>query len=235
MKYINLNPSMQGAEDSEDTQTASELLEAKLADIEQQLAQLSADANSIERANLLLDSAYTRLELQQDVEAWQLGHEVFKIFADAEDWEAAVQAADIIYNANQSDSLVALGNGVWLAVTFPIDPELSAVMLDHIVDETPSDSDGGAVAAVTAHYIADLRAEDKDRENLLFFTNQLIAKVARRHSNVEKQADFEAWMKKMELDSPPDFLGRLSQVLNVMVQDDWWVDRDALREKLPKD
>ncbi len=231
MKYINLNPSVQGAEDSEDTQVASEILEAKLADIEQQLAQLPANS-SIERANLLLDSAYTRLELQKDVEAWQLGHEVFKIFADAEDWEAAVQAADIIYNANQSDSLVALGNGVWLAVTFPIDPELSAVMLDHIVEETPSDSDGGAVAAVTAHYLADLRSGN---ENLLFFTNQLLAKVARRHSNVEKQADFEAWMKKMELDSPADFLGRLSQVLNVMVQDDWWVDRDALRKKLPKD
>jgi hypothetical protein len=228
MKYINLNPSVQGAEDSEDTQVASEILETKLADIEQQLAQLPANS-SIERANLLLDSAYTHLELEKDVEAWQLGHEVFKTFADAEDWEAAVQAADIIYNANQSDSLVALGNGVWLAVTFPIDPELSAVMLDHIVEETPSDSDGGAVAAVTAHYIADLRSKN---ENLLFFTNQLLAKVARRHSNVEKQADFEAWMKKMELDSPSDFLGRLSQVLNVMVQDDWWVNRDALREKI---
>jgi hypothetical protein len=235
MKYINLNPSVQGAEDSEDTQVASEILETKLADIEQKLAQLSADANPIERANLLLDSAYTNLELEKDVKAWQLGHKAFKIFADAEDWEATVQAADIIYNANQSDPLVALGNGVWLAVTFPIDPELSAVMLDHIVDETPSDSDGGAVAAVTAHYLADLRADDKNRENLLFFTNQLLAKVARRHSNVEKQADFEAWMKKMELDSPADFLGRLSQVLNVMVQDDWWVDRDALRKKLPQD
>ncbi|WP_069470488.1 hypothetical protein [Candidatus Marithrix sp. Canyon 246] len=228
MKYINLNPSVQGAEDSEDTLVASEILETKLADIEQKLAQLPANS-SMERANLLLDSAYTRLELEKDVEAWQLGHEVFKIFADAEDWEAAVQAADIIYNANQSDALVALGNGVWLAVTFPIDPELTAVMLDHIVEETPADSDGAAVAAVTAHYIADLRSEN---ENLLFFTNQLLAKVARRHSNVEKQADFEAWMKKMELDSPPDFLGRLSQVLNVMVQDDWWVNRDALREKI---
>ncbi len=228
MKYINLNPSVQGAEDSEDILVASELLETKLADIEQQLAQLPANS-SIERANLLLDSAYTHLELEKDVEAWQLGHEVFKTFADAEDWESAVQAADIIYNANQSDSLVALGNGVWLAVTFPIDPELSAVMLDHIVEETPADSDGGAVAAVTAHYIADLRSKN---ENLLFFTNQLLAKVARRHSNVEKQADFEAWMKKMELDSPSDFLGRLSQVLNVMVQDDWWVNRDALREKI---
>lgn len=228
MKYINLNPSVQGAEDSEDTLVASEVLETKLADIEQQLAQLPANS-SIERANLLLDSAYTRLELEKDVEAWQLGHEVFKIFADAEDWESAVQAADIIYNANQSDSLVALGNGVWLAVTFPIDPELSAVMLDHIVEETPADSDGGAVAAVTAHYIADLRSKN---ENLLFFTNQLLAKVARRHSNVENQNDFEAWMKKMELDSPTDFLGRLSQVLNVMVQDDWWVDRDALRKKI---
>jgi hypothetical protein len=68
---------------------------------------------------------------------------------------------------------------------------------------------------------------------LFFFTNQLMAKVARRHSDVDSQAEFEASVKKLELDSPKDFLGRLAQVLNVMVQDDWWVDRDALRAKLP--
>ncbi|EDN65719.1 conserved hypothetical protein [Beggiatoa sp. PS] len=138
-----------------------------------------------------------------------------------------------MFEAEQPDSLVALGHAVWLAVTFPIDPELTAVMLEHIVDETPDDSDGAAVAAVTAHYIIDLRAKGEDRENLLFFANQLLGTISRRHSNIETQADFEAWFKKLELDSPTDFLGRLAQVINIMVQDNWWVDRDALRAKLP--
>jgi len=232
MKYLNLDPSILGAEDSEDAQVSSELLEQKLADIDSRLS----DSTSIKRAELLLDYGRTCLELQRNFEAWQTGQQAFKIFVPAEDWEGAVLACDVMFNAEQPDSLVALGNGVWLAVTFPIDPELSVVMLDHVVDETPDDSDGGAVAAAVAHYLVDLRAQDQHRrENLLFFTNQLLATVARRHSNVETQEDFEAWVKKLELDSPDDFLGRLAQVLNVMVQDDWWVDREALRAKLPKD
>jgi len=231
MKYLNFDPSTLGAEDSEDAQVSSELLEQKLADIDSQLS----ETTSIKRAELLLDYGRTCLELQRNFEAWQTGQQAFNIFVPAEDWEGAVLACDVMFSADQPDSLVALGNGVWLAVTFPIDPELSVVMLDHIIDETPNDSDGGAVAAAVAHYLVDLRAQGKDRENLLFFTNQLLATVARRHSNVESQGDFEAWIKKLELDSPDDFLGRLAQVLNVMVQDDWWVDRDALRAKLPKD
>jgi len=231
MKYLNFDPSTLGAEDSEDAQVSSELLEQKLADIDSQLS----ETTSIKRAELLLDYGRTCLELQRNFEAWQTGQQAFNIFVPAEDWEGAVLACDVMFSADQPDSLVALGNGVWLAVTFPIDPELSVVMLDHIIDETPNDSDGGAVAAAVAHYLVDLRAQGKDRENLLFFTNQLLATVARRHSNVESQGDFEAWIKKLELDSPDDFFGRLAQVLNVMVQDDWWVDRDALRAKLPKD
>ena len=231
MKYLNVNPSMQGAEDSGDIQIPTELLEKELVEIDKKLAQVSE--KNKKRAELLVDYGHTCLELQKNFEAWQVGQEAFKIFAPIEDWDGAVQACNVMFAAEQPDSLVALGNGVWLAVTFPIEPELSVVLLEHIVNETPEESDGAAIAAATAHYIVDLRAKDKERENLLFFTNQLLATVARRHSNVENQADFQAWFDKLELNSPEDFLGRLGQILNVMVQDDWWVDRDALRAKLP--
>jgi len=231
MKYLNTNPSIQGAEDAEDVQVASKVLEQKLAELDNQIAELS-DNEVLKRAKLLLDYGSTCLELQRQFEAWQVGQQAFQFFASAEDWEGAVLACNVMFEAEQSDSLVALGNGVWLAVTFPIDPEISTVMLEHIVDETPTKSDGAAVAAAVAHYIVDLRAKEPDRENLLFFTNQLLAKVARCHSKVENQTDFEAWVTQLELDSPDDFLGRLAQVLNVMVQDDWWVDRDALRARL---
>src|SRR3989304_779955 len=88
------------------------------------------------------------------------------------------------------------GQGLWLAVTFPMDAELSVAMLQHVVDETPSDSDGAAVAATAAHYIVELRApEGKERENLLFYTNHMLATVARRHSAVHDQEAFARWVK----------------------------------------
>jgi hypothetical protein len=233
MKYLNLDPSIVGAEDAEDKIIASELLERKLAEIDKQLEQLSVNPAPSNRAELLLDYADTCLELQKNFTAWQMAYQAFQLFIPLENWEGAVQACHILFKTEQPDSLAALGNGVWLAVTFPIDPELSVLMLESIVSETPDDSDGSAVAAATAHYIVDLRTEGQLRENLLFFTNQLLAKVARRHSQVNNQTDFESWFRRLELDSPPDFLGRLAQVLEVIVQDNWWIDREALRTKLP--
>jgi hypothetical protein len=79
----------------------------------------------------------------------------------------------------------------------------------------------------------DLRAEGPDRESLLFFTNQLLGQVARRHSQVEEQEIFDFWVERMELDDPGKFLPRLAKVLEVMVDNDWWFDRQQLRNKLP--
>jgi hypothetical protein len=232
MKYLNSNTPVQGAECAEDAQPSLLSLEKQLADLNTKLAETSQ--NSLEQARLLIEKGHLLLDLNQRSEALWTAQNAFNTFLSAEQWEGAVQACHILFLADQPASLVALGNGTWLAVTFPIDPELSIAMLEQLVNETPDDSDGAAVAAATAHYIADLRAGEKEQENLLFFTGQLLAKVARRHSQIETQTDFEAWFKKLELDSPPDFLGRLAQILEVMVQDDWWYDRDALRARLPQ-
>jgi hypothetical protein len=89
------------------------------------------------------------------------------------------------------------------------------------------------VAAVTAHYLVDLRARDPQREHLLLYTNQLLATVARRHSGVDGQEAFNRWIEDMELNDPTAFLPRLRNVVDVLVQDEWWFDRDALQAALP--
>jgi hypothetical protein len=109
-------------------------------------------------------------------------------------------------------------------------------MLQHLVDETPPDSDGAAVAAAVATYIVDLRAEGKQREDLKFFTNQLMGAVARRHTNgaCDTQELFDIWIQRLELNDPAKFLPRLSKIVDVLVPEgQWWFDRDALREKIP--
>jgi hypothetical protein len=39
----------------------------------------------------------------------------------------------------------------------------------------------------------------------------------------------------MELADPAQFLPRLRNVVDVLVQDDWWFDRDKLQATLPAD
>lgn len=138
------------------------------------------------------------------------------------------------YQCDQPDSLIALGHGIWIGVTFPIDPEISVHLLSHIVDDTPDDSDGAAVAAATACFLADVRAEEgPEKERLSFFSQQLLGRVARRHSEIETQAQFEHWIEKLELNDPDKFLVRLRNVVDVLVQDQWWIDRDAIQAELP--
>jgi len=106
-------------------------------------------------------------------------------------------------------------------------------LLTHVVNETPDDADGAAVAATTALFLADIRASGAQRENLMFFVTQILGMVARRHGKVDSQEALDLWMERLELKAPGKFLVRLRNVVDVLVQDNWWFDREALQAKLP--
>ena len=184
-------------------------------------------------ADLKLQMARTLVNLDRGSEAWPLSREALDTFLEVQDFESAADACDVLFQADQSESLSALGQGIWLAVTYPIDPELTVELLTHVVNETPDDADGAAVAATTALFLADIRATGEQRDNLMFFASQILGTVARRHGNVDTQEAFDLWMEQLELKEPNKFLVRLRNVVDVLVQGEWWFDREALQAKLP--
>jgi hypothetical protein len=214
---------------------------AEAAALETHLQGLQERLREIERiggaegvlADVRLQVARALVGLGRGDEAWPLARRAFDRFFASEDFESAADACDVLFQADQPSSLCALGQGIWLAVTCPIDPELTIELLKHVIDETPDDADGAAVAATTALFLADVRAQGRLRDNLMFFTTQILGTVARRHSGVESPEQLDLWMEKLELKEPEKFLVRLRNVVDVLVQDDWWFDRDALRERLP--
>jgi len=221
--------------DSSDPASSAEYIQQYLVQKEQELKALPADAPEVDRARLKLDIAEAKVGITRGDEAWELARAALDIFLDNGCWQEAVEACDVLYQTNQPASLVALAHGVWLAVTYPIDPQRTINMLGYIIDETPANADGAAVAAITAHYIADLRADEKQRESLMFLTNEMVANVARAHSKVEDQEALSAWMEKLRLHDPVDFLPKLALVIGAIVPaDQWWFDRDELRDKLPE-
>ncbi len=195
------------------------------------LQELSNNAEPLARARLQLDAAETLVALARKPEAWTLAREAFDTALQLDAWKDAVEACDVLYQCEQPGSVAALGMGVWLAVSFPVDPELTLAMMMHIVEETPDNSDGAALAAITARYVIDLRADDASHESLSFLANTLIGRVAERHSKVRDQAALDSWMEKLALRDPQVFLPRLSKVVNIIVGDAWWFDRDELRKK----
>ena len=233
IKYVREDPGVGNADDSSDAKESTGMLERLVADLRGQLATLSAGAAALRRADLQLQLGRALVRLEKRPAAWAAAREAFDLYLAEQAYEGAAQACDILFLAEQPQSLAALGQGIWLAVTYPVDPELSIALLQHVVEETPPDADGAAVAAVTAYYLVDLRARDPQREHLLLYANQVLATVARRHSGVDGQQAFNKWIEDMELNDPALFLPRLRNVVDVLVQDDWWFDREALQAALP--
>lgn len=232
--YLKQESFLGEAEDAEDAVRSSELLEQKLALLEKEIAELDP-SQELSHLKKQMESGYILLDLERKDEAWTLGHEVFKKAVDSQSWLTAVEACDIIYQAEKDDAVKALSHGIWLGVTFPIEPELSIAMLQNLIDESPDRSDGSAVAAATASYIVDLRVENEQRRNdLKFFVTQMMGEVARRHSQVDEQEVFDFWVQQLELDDPAKFLPRLGQVVEAIIDNDWWYDRDELRKLLPE-
>jgi len=214
------------------SESIKEIREA-LAKARKHLKSMPDDSDPVERARALLDVAEPLIGLGQGADAWTHAREAFSVFVNYEHWQDAAEAADVLYQSEQPDSIAALGQGIWLAVTYPVKAQSTVTLLNNVIDETPDDSDGAVVAAMVAHYIAGLRTAGEEKESLTFLTTQMIARVAKRHRGIEDQATLDTWIEMYQLNDIPELLKRLGTVVDVMVDDKWWFDRDELRARLP--
>ncbi len=216
-----------------DENTSLEELGQLLASAEQRLRAMDERTSPVIKARTMLDMAEPLTGLQRQPEAWQYAREAFSVFVDYKHWQDAVEAAELLYQTGQEGAIRALGHGIWLGVTYPVTAQSTVTLLNYVIDETPDDSDGAAVAAMAAHYIADLRTEGEAHTNLTFLTTQMIARVAKRHRNITDQETLDVWIEMLQLNDIPELLKRLSMIVEVMVADNWWFDRDQLRAELP--
>ena len=229
------NEEKQGFIETSDAKESREFLAAKVTELTAELASLPSVVEPMARARVLLDLANAELGITQMSEVWNHAKAAFDICIAQEEWQLAVEACDLLYQTELPSSIIALGHGVWLSVTYPLEPEYSINMLNNVVNETSDDADGAALAAITAHFIVDRRSEGKKRDDLKVLTTNMLAKVALRHSKVETQTGLEVWMDKLELRDPDVFLPRMGMVVGAIVGDgNWWFDRDALRAKIPQ-
>jgi hypothetical protein len=231
MKYLDTGALDLGPASQNDPASAS-VIESRLNALRNRLRDLCSAQPSLERALVELEIGRHLLALERGGEAWPFARSAFDIYLAAEEWERAIETCEVLYGSEQPGSVSALGQGIWLAVSFPVDPQLAVEMLRHVVDDTPDDSDGAAVAAAVALYVSDLRASGQQQEGLRLFSQQLLETVARRHGNVHSQEQFDAWLDRLELRDAEKLLSRLGTVVDALVADDWWLDRDRLRAKM---
>lgn len=199
----------------------------------QHMEALPDSATPIDKARINLDMAEAKIGLGLTAEAWGLARQAFDTFVAEEAWQDAVEACEVMYTTQEPANIIALAHGIWLAITYPISAQTTITMLNYVVEESPDNSDGAAVAARTAHYIADLRASDEEHEELSFIAKNLLFGVAQRHGKVNSQQALDLWMERLNLSDPADFLPKMGRILDIIVVDQWWIDREDLRSRLP--
>ena len=229
-KYLNKGEDIFDGDDGEDVYANEAQLTARLEYFEEQIAQMNESTPAEERIKALLEIGRIQVERYKGADAWEKAWTAFMLAQDDELWELAVEACDVMFLSEGPDALVALGHALWLGITFPIDPEITVAMLQHLVEESPEEADTRAVAATVAHYVTSMRCGPDD--DLTFFTSQMLASVADKHSHVTDQTTFDMWHRTLQLDKPEVFLPKLSGAVDQLVEDKWWIDRDAIRAKL---
>ena len=229
-KYLNKDQNIFDGDDGEDVYANEEQLKTRLEYFEKQLSELSDNSPAEERINHLIEIGRIQVERYKGNDAWEKAFTAFDLAQENELWELAVEACDVMFLSEGPEALKALGHALWLGITFPIDAEITVAMLQHLVEESPKESDPRAIASAAAHYITSIRCGKDD--DLTFFASQMIASVADDHSHVSDQSTFDLWRKTLQLDKPEVFLKKLSGAIDQLVGDKWWIDRDKIRAKL---
>ena len=217
----------------QDLGDARTYFENELREHQQHLAAIPKDASDSDRAKVNLEIARAYLGLGNKDECWTTAQPLLEIFIESESFEKAVEVCELLYLCERDDSIKALAHGCWLAVTYPVLPALTLDMLSYIVDETPDNSDGAAVASVAALYLVELRADGKEKDDLIFLAKQLVAMVAKRHRNIEDEESIEIWIEMLELNNLDELFARLGKVIDAIAGNSWWFDRELLRSRLP--
>jgi len=230
-KYLNQDQNLFDADDGEDLHAPTKQLKARLDFFTEKLQGLD-ESNIQERIDTLIEIAHFQVERFEGADAWEKGMTAFDLSMKHKLWESAAIACDKMFQSDGPDALKALGHGIWIGVTFPIDSEVSVALLQHLIDESPKEADTRAVAAAAAYYVASIR--DGMEADITFFARQLLTSVADGHSHVADQGSFDIWHKALELDKPDVFLPKLSNAVNQLIDDGWWFDKEKILADIPE-
>lgn len=223
-----------GSDSGEDAKASVQAAESRLAALRDRIRESAPDdAGDASRTRMLLAECGLLIELGRLTEAWQRAKEIFHASVAAKQWQSAAESCELMFRSEQPQSLAALGQGIWIAVTFPVEPRTTVSLLEHVVNETPDHADGAAVAAAVAVYVVDLRAAGEQHDTLSVASRQMLTSVARRHSGIQDQSDLDNWMDALDLNDVNKILTGLRRVVDALVEDNWWIDRDAIQAELP--
>lgn len=206
-------------------------LRSRISALHDRLLESESDDNTLSRAMLKHVISRDLITLGHNQEAWEIGREAFLGFLDEDDWQSAAEVCDTLYQTAHENSLGALAQGIWLSLHRPITAATAAVLLFHLLQEMPEESQEISLIAATILFLSVSRPDTGKQKRLIRIAGGILIKQA-NHEDIQDRKRFEQWLKQHSLDQPNWFLPKLHNILFGLIQDDWWFDHDHLGTEL---
>ena len=163
-------------------------------------------------------------------EEWCLNKAAITRYSRSGQWEEALKLLTILSKKHKTHEIYkALAQRVWVALKTDA-PVIDVVLaLFHLFNTLgPRHEIAGSVAAL-AHLMAKHRTpEHPDRDLARAQAQQMFTLVLDASGVVGTEA-FDKWVAHHHLDDPNHYIPIVLNCLEVMVGDDWWIDRALLQ------
>ncbi|MBF0192129.1 MAG: hypothetical protein HQL99_13465 [Magnetococcales bacterium] len=126
----------------------------------------------------------------------------------------------------------ALAQRVWVGLKTQA-PAIEVVQsLYHLLNTLGPTHELAPAVCALAQLLAIHRTPDHpDQELAIGHTQQMFSMVCGA-LNITGDEEFQNWVKAKQLDEPDLFIPEIIRMLEMMVGDDWWIDREGLQKEL---
>ncbi|HIJ84290.1 MAG TPA: hypothetical protein HPQ00_08810, partial [Magnetococcales bacterium] len=128
----------------------------------------------------------------------------------------------------------ALAQRIWVGLKTETPASEVVLALFHLLNTLGPRHDVAGPIAALAHFMAKHRTPDHpDRDLAMGQAQQMFHRVCEEKGVVGEEA-FKIWVKHSRLDDPNHYVPIVMHLLDVMVGDVWWFDRDLLQKELER-
>ena len=166
-------------------------------------------------------------------EDWEFSLEKLERFNKSRDWNAALDLLIYLSKKDDHDKLhAAIGQASWLALKLETPIDIVVMSLYNMLLTLGNGHGAAKSVAALANMMTHHRTPDHpDRELAKAQAQQMLHYVSPETGH-ENQEGFDKWTKENRMDDPDFFVPVVMEVIDGLVRQDWWIDREAIQQEL---
>lgn len=166
-------------------------------------------------------------------EEWNEDRKALHTFSHAGQWEEALKILKRLSTKHKNHEIYkALAQRIWVGLKTQT-PAIEVVQsLFHLLNTLGARHEMAPIICALAHLLAKHRTPDHEDRDLAIGQSQQMFSIVCDSLNIVGEEAFQIWIKANRLNDPDHYLPMLLKGLEIMVGDEWWIDKDGLQKEL---